>query len=81
MLKLMIFRFELFPWILIRHVQSVLDRSKTEFAVSNPVWDMDRYCHLYVPGLSKTFRTGRLERELQMVQLSATVCSYITVLW
>jgi hypothetical protein len=29
-------------------------------------------------GVSKSFRTGRLERELQMVQLSATRCSCIT---
>jgi hypothetical protein len=26
-------------------------------------------------GISKSFRTGRLERELQMIQLSATRCS------
>jgi hypothetical protein len=32
-------------------------------------------------GVSKSFRTGRLEQELQMVQLSATVCSYIAILW
>jgi hypothetical protein len=32
-------------------------------------------------GLSKSFRTGRLERELQMVQLSASRCSYIAILW
>jgi hypothetical protein len=32
-------------------------------------------------GVSKTFRTGRLERELQMVQFSATKCSYISILW
>jgi hypothetical protein len=32
-------------------------------------------------GVSKSFRTGRLERELQMVQLSATRCSYVTILW
>jgi hypothetical protein len=31
-------------------------------------------------GVSKSFRTGRLERELQMVQLSATMCSCITIL-
>jgi hypothetical protein len=31
-------------------------------------------------GVSKSFRTGRLERELQMVQLSATRCSCIAVL-
>jgi hypothetical protein len=32
-------------------------------------------------GVSKRFRTGRLERELQMVQLSATSCSCIAILW
>jgi hypothetical protein len=32
-------------------------------------------------GVSKSFRTGRLERELQMVQLSATRCSWIAVFW
>jgi hypothetical protein len=32
-------------------------------------------------GVSKSFQTGRLERELQMVQRSATRCSYIAILW
>jgi hypothetical protein len=32
-------------------------------------------------GVSKSFQTGRLEQELQMVQLSATRCSYIAILW
>jgi hypothetical protein len=32
-------------------------------------------------GVSKSFRTGRLERELQMVKLSATRCSCIAILW
>jgi hypothetical protein len=31
--------------------------------------------------VSKSFRTGCLERELQMVQLSATRCSCIAILW
>jgi hypothetical protein len=31
-------------------------------------------------GISKIFRTGRLERELQMVQLPATRCSCIAIL-
>jgi hypothetical protein len=31
--------------------------------------------------VSKSFRIGRLERELQMVQLSATGCSCIAILW
>jgi hypothetical protein len=32
-------------------------------------------------GVSKSFRTDRLERELQMVQLYATKCSCIIILW
>jgi hypothetical protein len=32
-------------------------------------------------GVSKSSRTGRLERELQMVQLSVTGCSCIAILW
>jgi hypothetical protein len=32
-------------------------------------------------GVSRSFRTGILEQELQMVQLSATKCSCITILW
>jgi hypothetical protein len=32
-------------------------------------------------GVSKSFRTGRLERELQMVQLSASRRSCIAILW
>jgi hypothetical protein len=31
--------------------------------------------------VSKCFRTGRLERELQMVQLSVPRCSCIAILW
>jgi hypothetical protein len=32
-------------------------------------------------GASKSFRTGRLERELEMVQLSTTRCICIAILW
>jgi hypothetical protein len=32
-------------------------------------------------GVSKSFRTGRLERELQMVQLSATRFSCFAIMW
>jgi hypothetical protein len=45
-------------------------------------------CYLHIDsilrkceGVSKSFRTGRLERELQMIQLSATSCSCSAVLW
>jgi hypothetical protein len=36
------------------------------------------YVRTYV---SKSLRTGRLERELQMIQLSATRCSCTAILW
>jgi hypothetical protein len=36
---------------------------------------------LVYEGVTKSFRTGRLERELQIVQLSATRCSCIAILW
>jgi hypothetical protein len=32
-------------------------------------------------GVSKSFRTGRLEQELQMVHFSATRCNCIGILW
>jgi len=37
--------------------------------------------HFRYEGVSKSFRTVRLERELQMVQLCATRCSCIAILW
>jgi hypothetical protein len=43
------------------------------------IWDAWRHCTY--EGISKSFRAGRLERELQMVQLSATRCSCIVILW
>jgi hypothetical protein len=36
--------------------------------------------HLRYEGVTKSFRTGRRERVLQMVQLSATRCSSIAIL-
>jgi hypothetical protein len=39
---------------------------------------MDNY---WYEGVSKSFRTGHLERELQIVKLSATRCSCIVILW
>jgi hypothetical protein len=37
--------------------------------------------HVIYECVSKSFRTGRLERELQMIQLPATRCSCIAILW
>jgi hypothetical protein len=39
-------------------------------------WQMWQY-----EGVTGSFRTGRLERELQMVQIFATRYSYIAILW
>jgi hypothetical protein len=39
------------------------------------------FTHAFYEGVSKSFRTGRLERELQMVPLAATRCSCIAILW
>jgi hypothetical protein len=39
------------------------------------------YGHTLYEGEPKNFRTGRLGRELQMVQLSITRCSCIAILW
>jgi hypothetical protein len=41
---------------------------------------IDRDSYDLYEDVSKSFRTGRLERELQMVQLSATRCSCIAIL-
>jgi hypothetical protein len=41
---------------------------------------MRTLCEEY-EGVSKSFRTGHLERELQMVQLSTIQCSCIAILW
>jgi hypothetical protein len=42
--------------------------------------DCNSVCTKY-EGVSKSSRTGRLERELKMVQLSAARCSCIAILW
>jgi hypothetical protein len=36
---------------------------------------------VYIEGVSESFKAGRLEGELQVVQLSATRCSCIAILW
>jgi hypothetical protein len=48
--------------------------------VTKPRTPVSAHRHKY-EGVSKSFRTGRLERELQIVQLSATRCSCVSILW
>jgi hypothetical protein len=45
----------------------------------NRLLNLHLECSVY-ECVSKSFRTGRLERQLQMVQLSATRCSCIAIL-
>jgi hypothetical protein len=49
--------------------------------VNKSAWLIILYWRNNYEGVSKNIPTGRLERELQMVQLSATRCSCIAVLW
>jgi hypothetical protein len=67
------------PWVpgalspgIIKQPQSKADHSPPSIAEAKNAW---RY-----EGVPTSFRTGRLERELQMVQLSATRCSCIAIL-
>jgi hypothetical protein len=39
----------------------------------------EKWCSTY-EGVSKSLRTGRLERELQMIELSATRCNCVAIL-
>jgi hypothetical protein len=54
------------------NIDAVTEASKMHYTVSPEI--------LY-EGVSKSIRTGRLERELQMVQLSASRCSCIDIMW
>jgi hypothetical protein len=56
-------------WYLVKH--------RNNFTLALPM----NLLHVTYEGVSKSIRTGRLERELQMVQLSATRCSCIAILW
>jgi hypothetical protein len=61
-------------------------KKKTTSRVQSDQEVVTIYCHwresIYsmYEGVSKSFRTGRMERDLQMVQLLVTRCSYIAVL-
>jgi hypothetical protein len=45
-------------------------------------WKLSREFHfVQYDGVSKSFRTGHLQWELQMIQLSATSCSCVAILW
>jgi hypothetical protein len=55
------------------------DHTETSNTQLNSLWKC--FIIYAYEGVSKSFRTGRLERELQMVQLSVTRCSCIPISW
>jgi hypothetical protein len=62
-------------------VFKVGSRWPSETFVSYSITTWHHFLEGLYEGVSRIFRTGRLERELQMVQLSATSCSSIAILW
>jgi hypothetical protein len=63
-------------------VQPVAQRY-TDWAITALRWGVivSKQRRKWYEGVSKSFRTGRLERELQVVQFSATTCRCIAILW
>jgi hypothetical protein len=69
---------------LIDFIKTNYNRRERERGVLNSAWEMTHSLLMrsaVYEGVSKSFRTGRLERELQRVQLSTTRCSCIAILW
>jgi hypothetical protein len=68
-------------WVTVSYkLLQTLDSGEEQIRKTSPMKLIDTHPLTY-EGVSKSFRTGRLERELQMVQLSATRCSCIAILW
>jgi hypothetical protein len=62
-------------WIGHRHLTRIINFAVHCFSL------FQAQLYLTYDGLSKRSRTSRLELELLIVQLSATTCSYIAILW
>jgi hypothetical protein len=54
---------------------------KAYFPTAQTSSPADSVLQMSYEGVSKSFRTGHLKRKLQMVQLCATRCSFIDILW
>jgi hypothetical protein len=66
--------------IFISLLHSVILHHKFDVCVKDAcVYVQPEILHIY-EGVSKSFRPGRLERELWIIQLSATRCSFIAIL-
>jgi len=58
----------------------ILQRTTVVY-VEIPMFHLVIMLDINYESVSKSFRTGHLERDLQMLQLSATRCSCIAILW
>jgi hypothetical protein len=58
-----------------------LQQKMTAIRLLPTVWSTRDIWEGAYEGVSKSFRTGRLKRELQMIQLFATRWSFIVILW
>jgi hypothetical protein len=71
-------------WYLIKHRDNFAFTSYFYHLLTKPRHIKEtHFVNFIVPiyeGVSKSFRTGRLERELQIIQFSATRCSFIAIL-
>jgi hypothetical protein len=59
----------------------IVDLQGISWRIYRCMVDLSAYRIYRYEGVSKSFRTGRLDRELQMIELSATRCSCIAILW
>jgi hypothetical protein len=73
-------RFQRVPFFAqcVKQLGSEADHSPPFNAEVKNAWS---YTSIPYEDVSKSFRTGRLKRELQIVQLSVTGCSCIVILW
>jgi hypothetical protein len=62
-------------------VTSLKHNNSFTFACRLSMLNSNDTCYIMYEDVYEIFRTDRLERELQMVQLSATWCSFIAILW
>jgi hypothetical protein len=64
-----------------RHTPNAEYRKLRMHSSVNMQSSMQAHTWLFYEGVTKSFRTGSLERKLQILHLSATRCSCITILW
>jgi hypothetical protein len=70
-----------FDFVFLDHSFRVVSRRTVSSYSITGLINLKYACLLDVyKSVSKSFRTGRVERELQMIQLSATRCSSIAIL-